>query len=165
MKVIETTQPTEIVRGLFATGPVPRKADCEQTSGPFFLDRACRQPDPLADDQALFFDTAPGIVALLGCAHAGVVNTLSYVQHLTNGRPIYAVIGGMHLRNASQERIESTLSAIEQMNIRCLRPAHCTGTRAVMEMWHRFPGRCDAWSVGAKMDFRDGELRSSEMSQ
>ena len=156
VEIAETTQPTEIVKGLFATGPVPRRADYEEISGPFFLDNACRQPDPLTDDQALFFDTEKGIVVLLGCAHAGVINTLAHVQRLTNGRPVQAVIGGMHLRNASQERIERTLSAMEQMNIHCLRPAHCTGTRAVTEMWRRFPGRCGTWSVGTQMPFSDG---------
>ena len=46
--------------GLTATGPVPRLTDFEDTGGPFFLDEACTQPDPLDDDQSLFFDTAEG---------------------------------------------------------------------------------------------------------
>ena len=71
----------------------------EDTGGRFFLDAACTQPDPLLDDQALFFDTADGLVVLLGCAHSGVVNTLEYIRHLTGGRPIHTVLGGMHLLN------------------------------------------------------------------
>ena len=152
-QVIETTQATEIVPGLSVTGPVPRETDFEDTGGPFFLDRACRHPDPLTDDQALFFDTEGGLVVLLGCAHAGVINTLAHVQRLTNGRPVHAVIGGMHLRNASQERIERTVGAMQQMDIRCLRPAHCTGAEAAAEMGRRVPGRCGAWAVGTQMAF------------
>ena len=38
----------------------------------------------------------------MGCAHAGVINTLRYVRHLSAGRPIHAVLGGMHLLNFNQ---------------------------------------------------------------
>jgi uncharacterized protein with ATP-grasp and redox domains len=56
----------------------------------------------LSDDQAIFFKSTRGLVVLLGCAHAGVINTLRYVRHLTAGRPIHAVLGGMHLLNFNQ---------------------------------------------------------------
>ncbi len=165
VEIIETTQPTQVLKGLFATGAIPRKTEYEHTSGPLFLGEDFRHPDPLTDDQALFIESDQGVVVLLGCAHAGAVNTLEYVKRLTGGKPIHAVIGGMHLRNASQERIDKTLSAIGQMNIHCLRPAHCTGMHAVTETWRRFPDRCETWSVGAEMDFPDGQLCSSAMGQ
>jgi len=154
--IVETTRPTEIVPGLFATGPVPRTTEYERTDGVFFLDGACRRPDPLNDDQALFFDAPDGVVVLLGCAHAGVINTLTCVQRLAKERPIHAVIGGMHLRGASPERIGRTIRAFGRMGVRRLRPAHCTGMRAVVEMWRRFPDRCGTWAVGTEMEFMEG---------
>jgi len=153
-KIIETAEPAEIVDGLFVTGPIPRVTNYEDTGGPFFLDEAGHQPDPIVDDQALFFASEQGTVVLLGCAHAGVVNTLSHVRYLTGGRPLHCVIGGMHLRNTSQMRLERTLEALRQMNVACLRPAHCTGMRAVAALWNSFPERCDVWSVGTEMKFR-----------
>jgi 7,8-dihydropterin-6-yl-methyl-4-(beta-D-ribofuranosyl)aminobenzene 5'-phosphate synthase len=48
---------TQIVPGLFATGKIPRETDYEDVGGRFFLDAACQQPDPLTDDQALFFES------------------------------------------------------------------------------------------------------------
>ena len=152
-ELIETTQPTEVVPGLFATGPVPRTEANERTSGPFFLDSGCRRPDPLMDDQAVFLDAADGLIVLLGCAHAGVVNTLSYVRQLTNGKSIQAVIGGMHLRGASKLRIEATLEAIQQMGVAQLRPAHCTGMRATARACLAFPEPFGTWSVGETADF------------
>jgi 7,8-dihydropterin-6-yl-methyl-4-(beta-D-ribofuranosyl)aminobenzene 5'-phosphate synthase len=43
--------PVEVVAGLYATGPVPRLTDFEDTGGPFYTDAACTHPDPLTDDQ------------------------------------------------------------------------------------------------------------------
>lgn len=149
----ETTQPVEVVPGLWATGPVPRQTDFEDASGPFFLDSACLRPDPLEDDQALFFRTEGGVAVLLGCAHAGVVNTLAYVRRLAGGAPVLAAMGGMHLRNAPKGKLEQTLAAMERMEVRRLRPCHCTGMRAVAAIWNRFPGRCGTWAAGEAAEF------------
>jgi 7,8-dihydropterin-6-yl-methyl-4-(beta-D-ribofuranosyl)aminobenzene 5'-phosphate synthase len=82
--VVWTRQPTEVLDGIFVTGEIPRPNTFEDPGGPFFRDADSAQPDPLADDQALFFDTQEGLVVLLGCGHAGVVNMLEYVlRHLT----------------------------------------------------------------------------------
>jgi len=156
VQVVEALAPTMVAPGLFATGPVPRKTEYEESATEaFFADADCRRPDPLDDDQALFFDTDRGVAVLLGCAHAGAVNTLAYVQELTGGRPMYAVIGGMHLRAASQERISQTADALERMQVAHLRAAHCTGPRAVATLWNRFPDRCGAWSVGTSVTFAE----------
>ena len=95
-----TTHPTEVVPGVFATGEIPRRTAYEDTGGDFFLDAAGQVPDRILDDQGLYADTDLGLVVILGCAHAGVVNTLDYIRHIT-GRPIHAVLGGTHLVNAS----------------------------------------------------------------
>jgi 7,8-dihydropterin-6-yl-methyl-4-(beta-D-ribofuranosyl)aminobenzene 5'-phosphate synthase len=119
--------PAEISKGLFLTGPIPRVTDFEDSGGPFFADARCMNPDELPDDQAVFMDTPLGIVVLLGCAHAGVINTLQYIRDLTGGSRIRAVMGGMHLLAASQERMDKTVSALKDLAVQELFPAHCTG--------------------------------------
>lgn len=143
---------TEILDGVFVTGEIPRIADFEDPGGPFFLDEACRQPDPLLDDQALFFKSSRGTVVLLGCAHAGVTNTLQYIRQTDNG-PIHAVMGGMHLVNASRERMDRTVEALRQFDIGRLGPAHCTGMAAMTELWAAFPDRCFPCTVGTTVEF------------
>jgi len=108
-RLIASEKPVEVFEGLWTTGAVPRETDFEDTGGPFFLDAACTAPDPLDDDQSLFFDSPEGTVVLLGCAHAGVINTLRHIRRLTSGRPILAVLGGMHLISATQKRIKRTI--------------------------------------------------------
>ncbi|MBW2264227.1 MAG: MBL fold metallo-hydrolase, partial [Deltaproteobacteria bacterium] len=127
---IHAVKPLDVGGGMFVTGPIPRPTRFEDTGGHFFLDGDCRTPDPLSDDQALFFASSQGTVVLLGCAHAGVINTLQYVRKLTRGSPIHAVMGGMHLKDVPLERIERTLEAFRQLEIERLGPAHCTGAGA-----------------------------------
>ena len=145
--------PTAVLPGLALTGPVPRTTDFEDTGGPFFLDAGGTRPDPLVDDQALFFTAADGVVVLLGCAHAGVVNTLRYIEELTNGKPVVAVLGGMHLGGASPERLRRTLDELRQRDLRLLAPAHCTGMTATAAIWNAFPDQCRTCHVGDTFTF------------
>jgi 7,8-dihydropterin-6-yl-methyl-4-(beta-D-ribofuranosyl)aminobenzene 5'-phosphate synthase len=152
-QIIETRTCTEVVKGLFITGEIPRRTPYENPGGRFFLDEHATQPDPLLDDQAVFFDTSAGVVVVLGCAHAGVINTLDYIQGLNPGRPFHAVLGGLHLLNASPERLAATVEALRQREIPLLVPAHCTGAAAVARLWESFPGRCAAPGVGRRFAF------------
>jgi 7,8-dihydropterin-6-yl-methyl-4-(beta-D-ribofuranosyl)aminobenzene 5'-phosphate synthase len=152
--VIWTTQPSEIVPGVHVTGEIPRVTNFEDVGGPFYLDRLCAQPDPVADDQALYIESANGIVLLLGCAHAGVVNTLEYVAHLTGRNRIHAVLGGMHLLRASRRRIEATGDALERFKVRVIAPGHCTGAVAVAYLWNRFPARVKECATGSHFVFQ-----------
>jgi 7,8-dihydropterin-6-yl-methyl-4-(beta-D-ribofuranosyl)aminobenzene 5'-phosphate synthase len=136
-----------------ATGTIPRITDFEDTGGPFFLDPCCSMPDSLDDDQAIFFETLQGLVIVLGCAHSGVINTLRYIDELSGGKPIHAVIGGMHLVQASPERISRTIEEFRRMNVQWFMPGHCTGMAAMISIWNSFPGRCATCHVGANFEF------------
>jgi 7,8-dihydropterin-6-yl-methyl-4-(beta-D-ribofuranosyl)aminobenzene 5'-phosphate synthase len=146
--------PVQIADGVFATGSIPRSTDLEDVGGRFFLDSAGTQPDPLEDDQALYFECAEGMVVLLGCAHAGVINTLRYVESVTGADRFAAVLGGMHLLNASEARIQFTLEELRQRDIAMLAPLHCTGWGAVLRLWNTFPGQCQEALVGSRFRFR-----------
>ena len=151
---IWTTRPSEIVPGVHVTGEIPRMTSFEEVGGPFFLDLTCTQPDPLADDQALYIESARGLVVLLGCGHAGVVNTLKYVSQITGRKRIHAVLGGMHLLRASRKRIEATGDALERFRVRVLAPGHCTGSAAVAYFWNRFPSRTVECATGSHFVFQ-----------
>jgi len=152
--VVETRGRTDILRGVFVTGEIPRLTPYEDTGGPFFLDAACTQPDLIRDDQSLVIDLGHSVVLLLGCAHAGVVNTLDHVQNLTGGKPVCAVIGGLHLGSASEERIQQTIARLRAANLECLAPIHCTGWPATAQLWQAFPNICRPAGVGTVFEFK-----------
>ncbi|MCL5269576.1 MAG: MBL fold metallo-hydrolase [bacterium] len=103
-RLVPTTHPTTIRGGVGITGAIPRRHSYEVVAGRFYHDEACQKPDPMSDDQAIFFEAPEGLILLLGCAHAGVVNTMEYVAELTGHNRFYCVMGGMHLESASRTR-------------------------------------------------------------
>jgi 7,8-dihydropterin-6-yl-methyl-4-(beta-D-ribofuranosyl)aminobenzene 5'-phosphate synthase len=148
-----SSQPSEIIPGVFLTGEIPRTTKCETTCGDFFLDAECTVRDPIVDDQALYFETSRGIVVLLGCAHSGVINTLEYVAKLAGGNRIYGVMGGMHLIEASDERIEETAYALSKYHVQIIGPCHCTGERAKTMFGSLFHERMIDCATGRSFTF------------
>ncbi len=147
------TQPTMIVPGVMATGPIPRTSEMEKFNPRFFLDERCQTIDPLEDDQALFLTTSKGVVILLGCAHSGVINTVRYVEKLLPDQPICALIGGMHLVEASEEQIQWTIKELKDREIPLIAPAHCTGIKATVALWQAFADHCTEACVGKQWQF------------
>ena len=151
-RVMTATTPTEVAPGIFCTGEIPRPADGPPPTDIFHLDPAGTQPDPLLDDQALYFSTTKGVVVLLGCAHSGVIPTLDYIRRLT-GQPIRAVLGGLHLGKAPPAEIQRVEDYLRTLELTCLVPMHCTGTRATAALWATLPNICREGGVGARFEF------------
>lgn len=151
-KLIIRREPTEVIPGIWMTGEVPRHTDFEDTGGDFVKDPAGEHADLIHDDQSLFFKTDPGIVVILGCAHAGVINTLQYIQSLT-GERIHAAIGGMHLLHASPERMQRTITALQHIAPDWIGPNHCTGDAAVAQLRTAFTERCLECHAGQSYTF------------
>jgi 7,8-dihydropterin-6-yl-methyl-4-(beta-D-ribofuranosyl)aminobenzene 5'-phosphate synthase len=83
--------------------------------------------DTIPEDQSLFFDTENGIVLISGCGHAGLVNTLDYIKKIMPNRPIYKIIGGFHLLNLNEDKLEWTARKMEESGVKYFVGAHCTG--------------------------------------
>ncbi len=151
-QLIAVREPTEVCGGLRLTGPVPRTNDFEDPGSAFFVDENCTEPDPFADDQAAYIETRDGTVVLLGCAHAGVINTLRHIQDLTKGRHIHMVMGGMHLLHADSARLGKTVDELRRLDVDRLLPCHCTGFPAMARLWSEFQDRCATCPVGTVVE-------------
>lgn len=124
-------QPTQIVPGVFLTGPIPRVHPLEDTGGPFFTDPEGKNPDPITDDMAMWIETNQGLLVVCGCCHSGLVNTLHYILANSEAKRIWGIIGGLHLKNASPERLAATTDALREWNPEFIVPCHCTGASAI----------------------------------
>lgn len=144
------TGPRLLATGVGVTGPVPRETGYEDTGGPFFLDAAGERRDPLEDDLALWVDTDRGLVVLVGCSHAGVVNTLRHALAVSGARRLHAVLGGFHLGAASEERLERTEADLRELDPDLVVPCHCTGDAAAERLRRAFGERVDVGFAGAR---------------
>ncbi|MBN1629427.1 MAG: MBL fold metallo-hydrolase [Thermoleophilia bacterium] len=127
-------EPVMLTESVGLTGPIPRVTTYEDTGGPFYLDPQGAHPDLIEDDQALWIQTEEGLVVCMGCAHAGLVNTLYHILDLTKSTRIRAVIGGFHLLTAGEERLQATVAALKELAPETLVPCHCTGEAAVRRL-------------------------------
>ncbi len=149
-----TKESVEVAPGIVTTGEVRMKNDFEKIEPMLFVRRDGKEmPDPLADDQALVISAAQGTVLLLGCAHRGLVNTLDRAAELTGGRPVHAIIGGMHLERASDAQIASTIEELQKIELKVISPAHCTGIRAQARLIQEFGNRVVQATVGNNFQF------------
>jgi 7,8-dihydropterin-6-yl-methyl-4-(beta-D-ribofuranosyl)aminobenzene 5'-phosphate synthase len=132
-------EPVHISEHAMTTGEIPMVSGYEEIDDNILVkEDGALQPDPMADDLALVIDTDFGLVVILGCAHHGIVNTIRRAQSLTGKEPVYAVIGGTHLVQASKERIERTIADLKEMGIQKLGVSHCTGFTASARLSQEF---------------------------
>lgn len=154
-RVVVTREAVEVVPGVWTTGEVPRRGASEDTGGPFFLDAAMTQPDPLEDDQAIFVKTARGLVGVFGCAHAGALNTLDRISELSGKAPVRALFGGLHLERAGRPRLDRTVDRLRELHPGQMGFCHCTGCQALRRLWSEFPDTCVQAAAGSRFVFPD----------
>ncbi|MGO9415841.1 MAG: MBL fold metallo-hydrolase [Syntrophobacteraceae bacterium] len=130
---------TEVVPGIFITGEVPRKTLFELGSPKFVVARdGGWTPDPFLDDFSMVLKTSKGLVIVLGCAHAGMVNILNHAIDRTGENHIYAVLGGTHLGLSPEPQFDPTIKALREFDIKMLAVSHCTGQEPVARLAAEF---------------------------
>lgn len=85
--------------------------------------------DPFDDEIVLAVNTKKGLLILLGCSHPGILNIVDAIAKRT-GKKIYGVIGGTHLVEANEQRINKTIEYLKKMNVEIIGVSHCTGEKA-----------------------------------
>jgi 7,8-dihydropterin-6-yl-methyl-4-(beta-D-ribofuranosyl)aminobenzene 5'-phosphate synthase len=132
-------KPVKLTDSIMTTGEIPMVTEYE-TIEPRLVVKEGEgyKPDKLLDDQALIITTDAGLVVILGCAHHGVINTLYHARKLTGTEAIYAVYGGCHLVNATEERIWLTIAALKELGVQQMGFGHCTGLVAASIMAREF---------------------------
>ncbi len=145
---------TEIDRGIYSTGEVPMKTEFENLDQDMKILNENNEfvPDKLKDDFSLVIDSEKGLIVILGCAHAGIVNILNHVIEKTGKDKIYAVLGGTHLGFASEEQIENTLKIIEEYKIKKIGASHCTGLAVSAKLFNILKDKFFFASVGAVLE-------------
>lgn len=152
--------PAEIHPGVWLTGPVPRKFPERNWSGSgTVVTPAGTVEDNVPEDMALVFDTPQGLVVLTGCGHAGVINIIEDARTIIRPEHVLALIGGVHLFNASEQTLAWTAEKLREFGVENIVGAHCTGIEPVyrfrrelgLDRAHAVVG-----AVGAKFTLGEG---------
>lgn len=149
-----SSQPIEVASQVWTTGEVAPRPEVEGRSARHLIRTPHGwAPDPYADDMALVLETPQGSVVVLGCAHAGFLNTLAHVRRTFDGR-IQAVLGGAHLLDLGEEEIDHIIAILrEEYGSLRLYLNHCTGKRALGALGHACGERVRACPAGVKVAF------------
>jgi 7,8-dihydropterin-6-yl-methyl-4-(beta-D-ribofuranosyl)aminobenzene 5'-phosphate synthase len=135
VEILEHDGPAEIRPGVWITGPIARTHDERNWSaGATRLQDGEWIEDTVPDDQALTLLTDRGHIVLVGCGHAGAVNTLEAVQSEIAEGPIHALIGGLHLFGADEEVLAWTAGRMARIGLENLMGGHCTGIEALYRL-------------------------------
>ena len=151
LSYVEST--TRILPGIWAIHPIPAVTPFERTDEPFCLDTDGVVPDNFIDEIALVAESPVGLVVLAGCCHRGIINTLEAVRAFRPTEKIAAVIGGLHLRHASEERILATGVALRDFDVGEVITGHCTGRKAYTLLSEVLGDRLDRLEAGGVWDF------------
>ncbi|MFP4481451.1 MAG: MBL fold metallo-hydrolase [Thermovirgaceae bacterium] len=134
-ELVLVDEPFEVAPGVVATGEVPRKRDFEkQGIGTYNIEGGKVTPDEIRDDLSLAVNVAgKGLAVVSGCSHAGIINIIDWSKEITGKDRVDVVIGGFHLIEATQERIEKTAAALVELDVKKIVTGHCTGLPALCE--------------------------------
>jgi 7,8-dihydropterin-6-yl-methyl-4-(beta-D-ribofuranosyl)aminobenzene 5'-phosphate synthase len=154
---VETKQPHPMLDGAaIFLGQIPRVTAFEQGAPNLFYEEdGVEKQDLIEDDTAVVFNLQDrGLVIISGCAHSGIVNTVTHAMDVTGIDRVWAIMGGFHLSGADVDTvIQPTVDALKQLNPRYIIPAHCTGRQAVLEIEKQMPECFIMNMAGTKLTF------------
>jgi len=125
----DVTQPVEIASGAWLTGPVPGMRP-EWSHADLWQSTVLDVPDEIPEEQALVLDTPKGLVVLVGCSHFGIANLVVRLHEIFPGKPLVALIGGLHLESVPEDELDGIAELLQDAGLRSFHPAHCSGWEA-----------------------------------
>jgi len=147
-EVMTHRDPVEVSSGIYALGEIPRPHPDTTVGkieeGDELVD------DPVVDDQAIAIETGEGVGLILGCCHAGLLNTIEHAEEVSGGEVRY-VLGGTHLVALDDEEVHQVADALEgKLDLFC--GTHCTGFEAESILAERFPDAFRFVGVGSRIE-------------
>ena len=120
----------KLAEGMWLVGDFPRKWEFEKIPERFVRwTKEGMVSDDFGDEICLALELKEGLAVLAGCSHPGILNMVEHVKEIF-GRPVHALFGGTHLKEADEERIRLTVEHLKAAGVRILGMNHCSGRLA-----------------------------------
>lgn len=130
LEVVVSAPGQEIVPGIYTTGLV---------DGP-------------VREQAIYFESAEGLVVVSGCAHPGIVQMVERVRE-QRPEPFYQVMGGFHMLDVDGEGLEAAVVSFQRLGVQRAGPTHCSGIVAMNTFQRVYGDNFVRLGVGRVMEF------------
>ncbi|MGM0445857.1 MAG: MBL fold metallo-hydrolase [Bacillota bacterium] len=131
----ETIGPVWITDKLVYMGEIRRDNDFEAQKPLGYINWIDENSkDYLFDDTALAYISKEGLVIITGCSHSGICNIVEQAKQVTKIDNVVDIIGGLHLRNPDQDKMEKTKKYIKDLNLKKLHACHCTDLLSKAEL-------------------------------
>ena len=121
-----------VAPGVWTSGAIAPRPEPEGRSAGHVIRGAGEWvPDPYRDDMALVLELPAGLALICGCCHAGLLNTVRYVEQAF-GNEIVVIAGGTHLAAAGDDQLAHVGQALAAMpSLRGIWLNHCSGEKTV----------------------------------
>jgi len=142
----------EVDKDIFLTGEVPRTTDFEKGDARLLIENNGKLiPDQILDDQSLILKTKEGLIIILGCSHAGLINILKHILNNLKKEKLHTIIGGTHLGFLREDQLYSTISHLKRYDFRKIGVSHCTGLKAAATLFYEFKDKFFFANVGTSI--------------
>jgi 7,8-dihydropterin-6-yl-methyl-4-(beta-D-ribofuranosyl)aminobenzene 5'-phosphate synthase len=151
-----TGDPLNILPGLMTTGEIPRITEFEEVGMSLYrIENGKVKKDTMIDDLSVVANVeGKGLIVVTGCSHAGIVNIAHHAMKLNADEKIYAIIGGFHLIEASEQRIQKTALELKKIGPKYVYAGHCTGFKAQMALYNAFKDQFVPLYTGLSLEIR-----------
>ncbi len=151
-KIELISKTVEIAPNIFIFSEISLDNDFEEIDPSFYIkDHGKFFKDNFEDEVVLVIKTDKGLLILSGCAHRGIVNTVSSVVNFFNNDNVYAVIGGTHLVSASEDIINKTIKELKKYDPKYLLLGHCNGLDAICVFKNAFDNKFEVLESGKEI--------------
>ncbi|KAH7339866.1 beta-lactamase-like protein [Rhizoctonia solani] len=123
--------------------------------------------EDIMDERYVAIDVlGKGLVILSACSHAGICNVIHAATTALPGRPIHAIVGGLHLAGSElQDRVGPTVDFISERLVPTpsyVLPMHCTGFSAKLALAQALGDACVPAGTGMCIEFKGSDSQADE---
>lgn len=91
-------------------------------------------------EQSLILNTVKGLIIFTGCAHPGIIEIFKKSREILEGKRIYLVMGGWHLRSASDTELKEIIKQFRSLGVKKVSPSHCSEGRCRLLFQEEYKG-------------------------
>lgn len=140
-RYLSAVKPLWIDENVLISGEIKRNPNNISMDGNFFIQKdGLYQKTHMVDDISLFIKTDKGLVIVVGCAHAGIVNIIETAIALTKVEKIHYITGGMHMSKLRDDTIKRVVKKLNKFDIENIALSHCSGVNSYCIFRSEFKG-------------------------